>query len=300
MNQLFTPDDPYLRFLELRKGSRFFMKSWLGNSGDLLIWQATEAILSDLGIELVLDPAAADYILVAGGNQTMWEENVAVWRESSRRFPGAKLIIGPGTVKSGYSSWLEFVKSPESTVEAIFTRDPASHRLLEECGLGPAVTIGLSHDPVFYRLGTPWLEAQRSGCAEDHIVVAFRKDYEGKGLFDGLFGGRKSHRGGAVARKLRKAGVKLSREMRIRAVRRKYAGQAIVVRDVSRMLLPCFLETLRAARLVHTDRLHVMIMAAMLGKPVHAHGTGYGKLEAVYDHSMMEWARVTFESWSSS
>ena len=64
--------------------------------------------------------------------------------------------------------------------------------------------------------------------------------------------------------------------------------------DASLCIFPVFLETIRSAAEVHTDRLHCMLLAAMLGKPTFAYPTAYGKLEAVYAHSVRHWAHVEF------
>ena len=55
-----------------------------------------------------------------------------------------------------------------------------------------------------------------------------------------------------------------------------------------------FVSTIAGAAEVHTDRLHVMIMAALLGEKIFAYGTAYSKLEQVYHHSMQGWVEVTF------
>jgi exopolysaccharide biosynthesis predicted pyruvyltransferase EpsI len=70
----------------------------------------------------------------------------------------------------------------------------------------------------------------------------------------------------------------------------------VVVRDAARDTVDVFVETVRDAAEVHTDRLHVMLLAVMLGKPVIAYQTLYGKLEAVYEHSLkgMTGVNVTF------
>jgi exopolysaccharide biosynthesis predicted pyruvyltransferase EpsI len=54
------------------------------------------------------------------------------------------------------------------------------------------------------------------------------------------------------------------------------------------------MEIVRSAAEVHTDRLHCMLLAAMLGKPTFAYPTAYTKLEAVYAHSVRQWAHVQF------
>jgi exopolysaccharide biosynthesis predicted pyruvyltransferase EpsI len=66
--------------------------------------------------------------------------------------------------------------------------------------------------------------------------------------------------------------------------------------DASVCQFEYFVEVIRSAAEVHTDRLHCMLLAAMLGKRVFAYSTAYGKLEAVYEHSVKEWAHVEFVS----
>jgi exopolysaccharide biosynthesis predicted pyruvyltransferase EpsI len=48
----------------------------------------------------------------------------------------------------------------------------------------------------------------------------------------------------------------------------------------------CFLEFIRTAPPIVTDRLHVAIGAALLGKTCALHDNSYGKNAAVYRHSL--------------
>jgi len=68
----------------------------------------------------------------------------------------------------------------------------------------------------------------------------------------------------------------------------------LVCNDVARGSFDVFVQTVRAARTVHTDRLHAMLLAVMLGKKVFAYPTSHSKLEGVYEYSLKEWADVTF------
>jgi exopolysaccharide biosynthesis predicted pyruvyltransferase EpsI len=51
---------------------------------------------------------------------------------------------------------------------------------------------------------------------------------------------------------------------------------------------------LDTARLVETNRLHVGIGAALLGKQVVLHDNSYGKIRAIYDASLQDWPNVRF------
>ena len=69
--------------------------------------------------------------------------------------------------------------------------------------------------------------------------------------------------------------------------------------DASALDFESFVETIRCASEVHTDRLHCMLLAVMLGKPTYAYPTSYGKLETIYKHSLKSLASVTLipNSW---
>jgi exopolysaccharide biosynthesis predicted pyruvyltransferase EpsI len=72
------------------------------------------------------------------------------------------------------------------------------------------------------------------------------------------------------------------------------AESFIIERDAPMMSFESFVESVRRASEVHTDRLHCMIMALLLGKQTFAYATAYSKLEGVYEHSIKSWADVTF------
>lgn len=56
----------------------------------------------------------------------------------------------------------------------------------------------------------------------------------------------------------------------------------------------CFLEAIRISRAVITDRLHVGIASAILGKPCQLHDNSYGKNREVFRHSLRRWSSVSF------
>ena len=71
--------------------------------------------------------------------------------------------------------------------------------------------------------------------------------------------------------------------------------QAVGILDASKQDVEKFAPTIGHARKIYTDRLHVMLLAAMLGKPVVAYPTSHRKLEIVYQHSLAGWAQVRFQ-----
>jgi exopolysaccharide biosynthesis predicted pyruvyltransferase EpsI len=64
--------------------------------------------------------------------------------------------------------------------------------------------------------------------------------------------------------------------------------------DVSAYNPGIFIEAVRRAAVVHTDRLHTMLLAAMLDKEIVAYPTAYGKLEGVAAQSLRGYDRLRF------
>lgn len=292
---LFGSDDPYVRFLLDNRSRRFYLKPWSGNSGDVLIWLGTERLFEDLGIPMTVDPRRADIILIPGGNQTMWQENVDVWNEVWTKYPDKDFAAGPITVQLGVTSWQDDVNRSNARIKAIFARDPDSYANLQACGLDVSITIGLSHDPALYLRDSEWIRDHQGAATDEFVLAAFRNDFEGARKPGGRL--RKWVRP-FVPRGLRRVGRfwgDASRRKKFRqAALHARSGLPLKRCDVSKYPLEYCMEIVRSAAEVHTDRLHVMLLAVMLGKPTVAYSTAYGKLEAVYAHSLKNWAQVQF------
>lgn len=292
---LFGYNDPYVRFLREHRHHAFYMKPWAGNSGDVLIWLGTEQLLTDLQIPRTLDPREADYILIPGGNQTMWGGNVDVWKDVWSRWPDKPLVVGPITVWLGYTKWDVEVRGRGPYVKAIFARDPASYGVLQTCGLPASLTTGLSHDPALYLRDSEFLHLHRKAATKEFVLAAFRGDFEGTRDLRARLGRWVRLVPGCVQRRLDYRGRMMScRNKLARMALRSRSTKPLRICDVSLLPLPYFVETIRSAQEVHTDRLHVMLLAAMLGKLTYAYPTTFRKLESIYEHSVKDWAYVEF------
>jgi exopolysaccharide biosynthesis predicted pyruvyltransferase EpsI len=294
-----SEQDPYLAFLRDRADRVFYRSPYPGNAGDSLIQFATPHVLDGLRVRLTVDPRDADVILIPGGNPTMWRSiGPERWRTLSTRYPRAELVIGPAGFRNGYSDWVRSVVDARSTISALFARDPESFDVLRAAPFRPGLTCGLSHDPVLYLRNSAWIAAHRRAAAEEYDLCAFRNDHETNLAFPTEWHTLRrlipSQRLLKVIIRNRAAAMR-SRKIRL-AVRdsKREAAVAVVVDDVSGQRFEIFVETVRAARVVHTDRLHVMLLAALLGKRVFAYPTSHAKLEGVYRHSLAAWADVTF------
>lgn len=292
---IFTDTDPYVQFLLDNKAKTFYLKPWMGNTGDTLIWWGTENLLRDLHIRTTLNPLEADLVLIPGGNQTMWQNNIDIWKEVWAAYPDKEFAVGPMTAQPGLTTWVEDVRHAPVRIAGMFARDPESYGHLRECHFPGETVLGLSHDPALYLCHSDFIKAEREAASQQFVLAAFRIDHEGcrttaqhMRRLSRLVPGRVLSRID-WCRKMRSQENKIARAAQVSG-----ANGPFRVCDISGSPAPYFFEMLRAAREIHTDRLHCMLAAAMLEKPIFAYPTTFGKLEAVYEHSLKGWARVEF------
>lgn len=294
---LFGRADPYVRFLLENKDRLFHLKSWRGNSGDALIWRGTEYLFDGLGLKRTVDPRKAEIILIPGGNQTMWQGNIDTWNQVRSRYPDKAFAVGPITVQMGFTNWDQDIRTPGARVLAVFARDPQSYANLREPCLDAAIVTGLSHDPALCLRDSPWMCELRTALTEDHVLAAFRFDHEGvlmpppRTRLSSLLLPRPLRRRMDARSRARNFDRRLAR-----AAQYQRSRQPVMVCDASMCQFEYFVDVIRSAAEIHTDRLHCMLFAAMLGKRVFAYPTTYEKLEQVYLHSVKGWAHVDFVS----
>ena len=158
---MFCADDPFVKFLQARKGARVYLKPYWGNSGDELIWMGNELLLQEMGISRVFDPRKADVILWPGGNPTMWQGNLDGWQECWRLFPRTEFVVGPATFQGEGLDWRALLKTTKARIGGIFARDAESYRNLQKLGLPERTVIGLGHDPAFHLKDSAWVVQHR-------------------------------------------------------------------------------------------------------------------------------------------
>lgn len=287
--------NPYMDFLRARANKIFYRMPYPGNAGDSLIQFATQTLLTDLGIRTTVNPAEAEVILVPGGNPTMWPSIGPLrWQELWRRYPQAEFLVGPAGFRSGYSDWAAVVNSDGRMVSGLFARDPASHRNLLEADLRVDIVRELAHDPALYLRHSGWMEAHRKAATEEFELAAFRDDHETNIPYSEALRRLRRVIPGRIYARIVRRGAQAVRKHKLQVAKRLTSEQGTLIdNDVSRQRFEVFVEVIRAARSVHTDRLHVMLLAAMLGKKIFAYQTTHGKLEGVYHHSLQNWADVT-------
>ena len=288
-------NDPFSACLRGLAGGKCYVKHYLGNSGDELIFAGVSHLLRECGVIQTFNEGHADFILWPGGNPTMWKANIDGWREVLQEHVGKRFIIAPGTFEGSEHGWVD-VLNGATMVSHVFARDVKSFDVLgQRCGAGQ-FERGLSHDPALALLNSEWLNVQKASAERRFTLIAMRDDHEaGVERERGVGGVLLRTMPSMIRRKIEWRDHFRKRMKKLEAIAASLPkGERSRVHDVSSANPSVFFDTIRQAKEVHTDRLHVMLMAAMLGKPVVAYATSYGKLESVYNRSLAGWADVTF------
>jgi len=281
-------EDDYTDFLRARSDRVFYLYRYRGNSGDGLIRLGTEHLLQHLQAEITADPKSADIIVSGGGNPSMWHSYVASWRDFANRHPRADLIVGPSTFRRAGVPWPQFFAQFSGRLLGVFARDSSSFDELRDAELPKGIHCGLAHDCALHLVHSDWLAEEMTGASDDHVLIAMRNDHERKMNpvarvaldFAGKAFGR------ALASRVGSVGGLLASMIRAKRIARSiHSKRPVVCEDVARANFDYFVDQVRCASEVHTDRLHTMLLALMLGKQVFAYETSYGKLEAVYEYS---------------
>ena len=286
--------DPYKEFLIRRKDRVVFCSPYPGNSGDTLIRMGTLELILRLGLKTTEIPEKADIILFPGGCPTMHQTVIDLIHKTIKQAKSKEIVIGPATFQFGHTNWPKIFNSEK--VSALFARDAESFKNLKLAELRKNITISLSDDSALYLQNSKWLEKQKKTTEKDYILIAFRHDHEMDLLFCGnIIEQHFSFLPKKLLKKLThwfKKRARLKRESHAQ----RYADNDDCVNaiDIANLDLHHYTDMIAKSKQIHTDRLHVMLLGAMLSKPVFAYKTSYSKLESVYNQSLKEWADVTF------
>jgi exopolysaccharide biosynthesis predicted pyruvyltransferase EpsI len=256
-------------------------------------------------VKLVGDPADAELILINGGGSfnTFWSGALTVTTDLRGQFPEKHVVVGPQT----YSFNDEMVKNLQTLSKigsaplTFFARDRPSYELVTThlSKASPNVSVRLSPDLAFELIGSDWIKGRLNQKREDHLLFAFRNDVESpfpllrKVAWTQRKAGWAKRRVQTVAIKVIRRLVQLQRIPVGRAIAKDYLGGKVSDRPALYMDVSClgtfdqFIESIERSSLVVTDRLHAVIYAYLIDKPVAlVIGDHYHKIRGVYDLSM--------------
>ncbi|MHC4520072.1 MAG: polysaccharide pyruvyl transferase family protein, partial [Planctomycetota bacterium] len=223
------------------------------------------------------------------------QDNVDTWKLMWKTCPNKEFVVGPMTAQFGLTTWVEDVRRAPVRVSGLFARDAESYRNLCDCRFGKDIVLGLSHDPALYLRNSDFVKAEKKAARADFVLAAFRADHEGCRTTSEYRKRLARLMPSALLTRIDSRRKGRSQTAKIaKAAELSQANGTLRACDIARHPVPYFFEILRGAKEVHTDRLHCMLAAAMLEKPVFAYPTTFKKLEGVYEHSLKDWAQVEF------
>ncbi len=225
----------------------------------------------------------------------MWAGVLKQIEETIRDFPDKKIVIGPATFEYGFTDWPRVFTKYANRIAGLFCRDKRSFQNLILAKLPQTIIQGLSHDPALYLRDSEFIQELKTKTIDEYILVALRRDHEMKPGMEEKFVSKISQLlNDKMYKKLLRWARKIEKRRKINTILRKVGNFPLKDCDIWKFDDARYLDTICRAKEVHTDRLHVMIVSAMLGKKVFAYPTLYGKLENVYEQSLKNWANVEF------
>lgn len=294
----------------------------LGNNGDTLLRGVCAKVLSDLGIRLTGRADEADVLLVPPGGALLdrYRAPFLLMRRLARA-PDIPLVLLPA------SSW--FVRADPAAMLAgrtaptlwISREQPSHEHLRTTWGRSLAranVTLALDHDMVVsgHRHVAAMVGDTNTPEALGGALLVARLGAEA-GVMPSHPAAPKVGRRLAVTA-LRRSPASLQRLTRRRTTRdrqlaangrmlakiegrpdltggeRFSVAHAIDISDPTLASYAEYCRALRTASVVVTDRLHVALPAAILGKPTCLVEAGYHKLAGVYERSLADLPQVRF------
>lgn len=297
----------------------------VGNNGDLLLDKVMHLMLRSLRITLAADPSKADLLLVRPGGSLLDRYRVpAVLASKFSKLPDLPLVILPHS--SWFENWDPASMFAGRTAPTLWiSRDRRSYdHLRDDWGSGLAragVELALDHDMVV--TGRDYLYqaltvGESYGDPAENLLVA-RMGMEAQSLGSVDFRPATAHPIHRARRfVLRSLPTRIQHPVRRRttATRQRDAnedalrqlgpglsayfkadpGHSFDISDVSLCTYTRYAHAILTADRVVTNRLHVGIPAALLGKRTWLLDSGYHKLRGVYEHSLAGVESLTFVS----
>ena len=213
------------------------------------------------------DPTAVILIHGGGNMNDLWGLGLHLLRNVIYNNPESVIIVGP------QSYWFWTTNFPKLFLDAnqqiyLFCRERYSYNLLRSISLPKNVHVGLSHDTIFYLSEKDFHTRQGA-----YDLICFRTDDES------IFSQKTSD---------------LKRLPRSEIIDSRQSKDGIVVEDVSLISFGDFVNLIEGSRRVFTDRLHVAIISAILGKDTTLYPNSYYKNKGIYEYSLSSYPNVKF------
>jgi len=301
------------------RGKRIFFEPLEGNNGDKLIEMGSHTLLQSIDAKLVSNPKQADAIVVNGGAgmTDIWSHGLGTLRKYNSLYADIPLIILPSSfsfTKTNFASLFCDRKAPAF----IYARERYSLQLLENLAFPTDVRLGLDHDMAFQLNDTSYFKYLQTREAQKHILIVERNDAERvtntshqpqkpnwkrhipwlvKRPINRHLLWKINRR--SIAKQLGELGLQteFAQEwhQKVLVDHPEFENLPVFAADISSPALCSFdrfNELIADAAVVVSTRLHVAILAAMLGKPTYIKSGSYHKIQGIFEHSLSERSNV--------
>lgn len=300
--------------LEVLRGQLVHFISPSGNNGDELIRMGCEAAFAAAGISLTDDPDKAVAIIQRGGGALVdyYTSGTEVLQRVCADHPETPFVVLPHSVMLEKTDIRPLIAQRRSPM-LIFAREQMSYENLRHMQLPQGVRIALDHDMAFRLQGSEFISRWRERQQSHSLLVCERRDAERTAAdpVTALPGGKlKSWIPAPVKIKIKhyfnaprasRARLSTDFERQLMAVcladHPEMVDLPIIRADISDrgvVSFDNFCQTIANSAAILTNRLHVGVFAALLGKPTYLQSGSYYKVQGIYEHSLRDWRHVHY------
>lgn len=305
---------PVTSLLENYRNKKVFFEHLGGNNGDVLLRLSSIMVLKEKDMKFVANPRKADVIVInAGAKKDEWLDILGHY---SKAYPSIPLIILPSSWLFDSNDEIAGLFNNRESPCYIYCREPYSLSLLNKIKFDDWVHLGLDHDMAFQVKGTRYLKNLADKKAEKFILVVERGDDDSVTklripdtltrrmvpkivdfiplrmrfyLSDIIFTLERM-----LLSKLRRREVDQTEFVKwavgfIKENHTNFNHLPVYAADISLQAICSFKRfgtIISQAAAVVTTRLHVAILASLLGKPTYLVEGRWYKQKEVYEYSM--------------
>lgn len=296
------------------RGKRVFFERLEGNNGDTLITMGSLEQLQQADVVLVRKPEQAEAIVINGGGgmTDTWSFGFNKIRKYSTLYPKIPLLIAPSSfsfTKTDFASLLRERIAPAW----IYTREYYSLKLLENVSFSGDVRLGIDHDMALQLKSSSYVENLLSRSTQKHILIVERNDPESSTrTYQPKKTSWKTHIPWSVKRPINHhllwplKRIHIYQQMPRIGIHTPFAqawrkqiledypefqNLPVYAADISSpefCSFKRFSQLIAEAAVVVTTRLHVGILASMLGKPTYLKSGSYHKIKGIYEYSLAD------------
>ncbi|MBE9155757.1 polysaccharide pyruvyl transferase family protein [Nodosilinea sp. LEGE 06152] len=304
--------------LALYANKKVFFEKLEGNNGDALITMGSLIAIKTANMKVVENAAEADLIAINGGAgmTDIWSHGLGKLKMYNSDYPSTPLIIFPSSFFFKSTNFADLFADRKSPAY-IFSRERYSLEILQGINFSTEVRLGIDHDMAFFLSNSNYLKGLHRKSKGKHILIVERNDPETTTRINrpqkpGLVTAIKKKIPWSVKRPINNSLVWPLRRLlnyskivsmdlhrpfvqeQINLISEKYPntrGLPVVAADISDPAL-CdfdrFNNLIVNSEVVVSTRLHVGILAAMLGKTTYLKTGNYHKIKGIYEYSLAE------------